>query len=148
MTASIDDRPRPLVLCLSTFTLTLSVLNISQRISQPKRDLHLILVNYYLASQLFNINPKSMPTPIDRALHQKAPFLAFAGIITAVAAWSIWGPESTNLAGPDPTGDPETWTREQLRTWLNNRRLLPSGSASREELLAQVQKRMRRDNAK
>ena len=31
-----------------------------------------------------------MPTPLDRALQSKSAFLGFAGIVTAVAAWSIW----------------------------------------------------------
>jgi hypothetical protein len=31
-----------------------------------------------------------MPTPIDRALQSKGAFFGFAGIVTAVAAWTIW----------------------------------------------------------
>jgi hypothetical protein len=62
-------------------------------------------------------------------------FLAFTGIVTAVAAWSIWGQDLFPKEA-DPTGgtssliwkftksyshtnsDPETWTREELRRWL------------------------------
>jgi hypothetical protein len=43
---------------------------------------------------------------------------AFTGLVTGVAVWAIWGgdmfpPEQ------DPKGDPETWTREELRRWLS-----------------------------
>jgi hypothetical protein len=31
-----------------------------------------------------------MPTPLDRALQSRNAFFGFAGIVTAVAAWSIW----------------------------------------------------------
>ncbi|KIW01629.1 hypothetical protein, variant [Verruconis gallopava] len=61
-----------------------------------------------------------MPTPLDRALQSKSAFFGFAGIITAVAAWSIWGTESMFPKEPDPKGDPETWSLEELRRWLNN----------------------------
>lgn len=42
---------------------------------------------------------------------------AFGGMIAGAAAWAIWGgdvfpPER------DPTGNPETWTREEMRRWL------------------------------
>lgn len=32
----------------------------------------------------------TMPTPLDRALQSKSAFFGFAGIVTAVAAWTIW----------------------------------------------------------
>jgi len=84
-----------------------------------------------------------MPTPLDRALQSKSAFLGFAGIVTAVAAWTIWGQDSIFPQEPDPKGDPETWTQEELRRWLNNRRLLPSSSATKEELLRRVKDNMR-----
>lgn len=64
---------------------------------------------------------------------------AFGGIITAVAAWSIWGQGDMFPREADPTGgkllliffgtccfctvadidlDPEIWTREEMRRWL------------------------------
>ncbi|KAL5448535.1 hypothetical protein PMIN07_009348 [Paraphaeosphaeria minitans] len=57
-----------------------------------------------------------MPTPIDRAVSQRGPFLAFAAIVTGVAAWSIWGEDL--FPSQDPNGDPEIWTHEQCVTWL------------------------------
>lgn len=58
---------------------------------------------------------------------------AFTGIVTAVAAWSIWGQDMFPKEA-DPTGgmllcaipgsladrlkDPESWTDEELRRWL------------------------------
>ncbi|KAL3428303.1 hypothetical protein PVAG01_01812 [Phlyctema vagabunda] len=49
-----------------------------------------------------------MPTPLDRALHSKNSFLAFGGLVTAAAVWSIWGqdmfPKET-----DPTGGMRIW---------------------------------------
>ncbi|MCJ1366326.1 hypothetical protein MMC16_005454 [Acarospora aff. strigata] len=44
-----------------------------------------------------------MPTPLDRALQSRSTFLAFTGIVTAVAAWSIWGSDIFP-AEKDPTG--------------------------------------------
>ncbi|KAL2068702.1 hypothetical protein VTL71DRAFT_15040 [Oculimacula yallundae] len=58
-----------------------------------------------------------MPTPLDRALNSKNTFLAFGGIVTAVAAWSIWGQDMFPKEA-DPSGDPETWTYEEMRRWL------------------------------
>ena len=45
-------------------------------------------------------------------------FLGFAGVVTAVAAWSIWGGDMFP-AQPDPTGDPEKWSEEDMKRWLN-----------------------------
>jgi hypothetical protein len=36
------------------------------------------------------VTSSTMPTPLDRALQSRSAFLGFAGIVTAVAAWSIW----------------------------------------------------------
>ncbi|KAJ8065972.1 hypothetical protein OCU04_005069 [Sclerotinia nivalis] len=58
-----------------------------------------------------------MPTPLDRALSSKNAVLAFTGIVTAAAAWSIWGTDMFPKE-EDPTGDPATWSREELRRWL------------------------------
>ncbi|MCJ1482309.1 hypothetical protein MMC06_002473 [Schaereria dolodes] len=41
----------------------------------------------------------------------------FAGIITAVAAWSIWGSEMFP-AEQDPVGDSSKWADSELKRWL------------------------------
>ncbi|QDS72738.1 hypothetical protein FKW77_003936 [Venturia effusa] len=84
-----------------------------------------------------------MPTPLDRALQSKNAFFGFAGIITAVAAWTIWGQDSMFPKEADPKGNPETWSHEELRRWLNNRQLLPDSSHSKEQLLQRVKDNMR-----
>lgn len=42
---------------------------------------------------------------------------AFGGLVTAVAVWSIYGGDMFPAAA-DPTGNPEEWTREEMRRWL------------------------------
>ncbi|PKY02111.1 hypothetical protein P168DRAFT_292217 [Aspergillus campestris IBT 28561] len=83
-----------------------------------------------------------MPTPLDRALHSKNLFMGFAGMVTAAAAWAIWGndmfPEQA-----DPTGDPEQWTVDEMRRWLRARGLMPDGKATRDELLERVKANLR-----
>ncbi|RKF55228.1 hypothetical protein OnM2_091037 [Erysiphe neolycopersici] len=58
-----------------------------------------------------------MPTLLDKALNQRSSLIAFTGIIAGVATWMIVGqdifPKKT-----EPTGNPETWTREELNQWL------------------------------
>ncbi|KAL2215552.1 hypothetical protein M432DRAFT_642584 [Thermoascus aurantiacus ATCC 26904] len=83
-----------------------------------------------------------MPTPLDRALNSKSLLLGFAGIVTAAAAWGIWGGDMFP-AEPDPTGNPENWTTEELKRWLRNRSLLPNEDATRESLLERVKANMR-----
>ncbi|PGH18186.1 hypothetical protein AJ80_04573 [Polytolypa hystricis UAMH7299] len=84
-----------------------------------------------------------MPTPLDKALHSKNLFLGFVGIVTAAAAWSIWGGEMFP-SEPDPTGvDPEDWTVDELRRWLKARGLLPSHRSSRKDLVERVKANMR-----
>ncbi|KAE8358654.1 hypothetical protein BDV27DRAFT_65860 [Aspergillus caelatus] len=78
-----------------------------------------------------------MPTALDRAMHSKNLFLGFAGMVTAAAAWAIWGSDIFP-AESDPTGDPETWTAEEMKRWLRNRGLMPNNDATREELLERV----------
>ncbi|KAJ5565070.1 hypothetical protein N7513_001312 [Penicillium frequentans] len=83
-----------------------------------------------------------MPTPLDRAMNSKNLFMGFAGMVTAVAAWSIWG--SDMFPGEaDPKGNPEDWTVDEMRRWLRVRGLLPSENASREELLERVKANLR-----
>jgi len=83
-----------------------------------------------------------MPTPLDKALNQKNLVLGFAGIITAAAAWGIWGSDLFPTEN-DPIGDPENWTLAELRRWLRKRNLLPSDTASLETLLERVKANMR-----
>ncbi|KAM0701091.1 hypothetical protein Q7P35_011452 [Cladosporium inversicolor] len=79
-----------------------------------------------------------MPTPIDRALNSRNFFFGFAGIVTAAAAWSIWGQDMFPQL-QDPKGDPQKWTDEEMRVWLNNRNLQCTGKETREELLARIE---------
>jgi hypothetical protein len=53
---------------------------------------------------------------------------AFTGIVTAVAAWAIWGGDMFPAA-EDPKGNPENWTKEELRRWLAAVSLMPTPSA-------------------
>lgn len=46
-------------------------------------------------------------------------FFGFASLITAAAAWSIWGGDMFPQP-EDPKGDPQNWTEEQMRQWLKN----------------------------
>ncbi|EEY17250.1 conserved hypothetical protein [Verticillium alfalfae VaMs.102] len=87
-----------------------------------------------------------MPTPLDNAMKSKVRdhMLAttFGGLVTAVAVWSIYGGDMFPAAA-DPTGNPEEWTREEMRRWLAARNLFPGDAATREELLARVLANMR-----
>lgn len=83
-----------------------------------------------------------MPTPIDNALRSKNAVLGFAGIVTAAAAWAIWGTDMFPAA-TDPTGNPEGWTREEMRRWLAARNLHPQSGDTREQLLERVKANMR-----
>ncbi|KAL8403977.1 hypothetical protein RB594_009019 [Gaeumannomyces avenae] len=83
-----------------------------------------------------------MPTPLDNAMKSKNAVLAFTGLVTGAAIWAIWGGDMFP-AQPDPTGDPENWTREELRRWLAARNLHPQSSDTREQLLERVQANMR-----
>lgn len=42
---------------------------------------------------------------------------AFGGTVVAAAVWSIWGGDIFP-AEQDPKGNPEDWTREEMRRWL------------------------------
>ncbi len=46
-------------------------------------------------------------------------FLGFAGLVTAVAAWGIWGGDMFPQAA-DPKGEPENWTEEDMKRWLDS----------------------------
>ncbi|KAF7509677.1 hypothetical protein GJ744_007548 [Endocarpon pusillum] len=83
-----------------------------------------------------------MPTPLDRAMQSRNLFLGFAGIVTAVSMWGIWGGDMFP-AEKDPKGDPDTWTESELRRWLEARGLLPSGKASKDDLLERVKANMK-----
>ncbi|KAI4796024.1 hypothetical protein E4T44_12203 [Aureobasidium sp. EXF-8845] len=83
-----------------------------------------------------------MPTQLDRALNSKNLFFAFTGLVAASAAWGIFGSEIFPQQ-PDPTGEPENWTHEELKRWLNRRNLMASSTSTKEELLARVKANMR-----
>ncbi|KAF2142147.1 uncharacterized protein K452DRAFT_298140 [Aplosporella prunicola CBS 121167] len=83
-----------------------------------------------------------MPTPLDRLTQSRGSFFAFTGIVTAAAAWMIWGNDMFP-AEPDPTGDPDAWTVTELRRWLNKRNLHPADSLTRDELVERVKANMR-----
>ncbi|KAI9728494.1 MAG: hypothetical protein M1828_003896 [Chrysothrix sp. TS-e1954] len=84
-----------------------------------------------------------MPTPLDNAMRSRSAVLGFAGLIAAVGAWTIWGSDTMFPKEADPKGDPTSWTDDELRRWLRNRNLLPTGKETREELLARVEANMR-----
>ncbi|THY20322.1 hypothetical protein D6D01_06803 [Aureobasidium pullulans] len=86
-----------------------------------------------------------MPTQLDRALNSKNFFFGFAGLVAASAAWSIFGSDIFPQQA-DPTGEPENWTEEEMRRWLNSRNLMASSSSTKEELLARVKANMRAPN--
>ncbi|GAP84157.2 hypothetical protein SAMD00023353_0600580 [Rosellinia necatrix] len=67
---------------------------------------------------------------------------AFSGLVTAAFAWSIWGGDIFPTEA-DPTGNPETWTREELRRWLAARNLYPGSNDTKEQLLERVRANMR-----
>lgn len=46
-------------------------------------------------------------------------FLGFAGLVALASLSSIFGGEMFP-AQKDPTGNPESWTDEELRRWLKN----------------------------
>ncbi|KAI4763393.1 hypothetical protein E4T52_04567 [Aureobasidium sp. EXF-3400] len=102
-----------------------------------------------------------MPTQLDRALNSKVRitsthmipnklltrftqnlFFGFAGLVAASAAWSIFGSDIFPQQ-PDPTGEPENWTHEELTRWLNRRNLMASSTSTKEELLARMKANMR-----
>ncbi|KAI0490881.1 hypothetical protein F4859DRAFT_459561 [Xylaria cf. heliscus] len=83
-----------------------------------------------------------MPTPLDNAMKSKNAVLAFSGLVTAAVAWSFWGGDLFP-AQADPTGNPETWTREELRRWLAARNLHPGANDTQEQLLERVKANMR-----
>ncbi|KXL50565.1 hypothetical protein M433DRAFT_151420 [Acidomyces richmondensis BFW] len=87
-----------------------------------------------------------MRTPLDRVTRSNHLFLGFVGIVTAVAAWAILGGDIIPQK-PDPMGDPEHWSTEDMRRWLTARNLYGGEAATREELLARVQANMRAPKA-
>lgn len=86
--------------------------------------------------------------------------VAFGLVVVGAWAWGMFGGD-TFPAEKDPTGDPNGWTREELRRWLAavsdehqsgsedqsltfiERNLFPLESDTREELLERVKLNMR-----
>ncbi|XWX00305.1 hypothetical protein V2A60_008325 [Cordyceps javanica] len=69
------------------------------------------------------------------------PWVAFGGVVAAATAWMLAG--DLFPADPDPKGDPETWTRDEMRRWLEARNLFPQPRDTREELLARIRANLR-----
>ncbi|EPQ67045.1 BgtA-21123, partial [Blumeria graminis f. sp. tritici] len=63
--------------------------------------------------------------------------LAFGSIITAAAAWTIIF-QDLFPRGADPEGNPNDWSRDELRRWLKKRNLGFSNKDSNEKLLEKV----------
>ncbi|KAI1438698.1 hypothetical protein GGR50DRAFT_637388 [Xylaria sp. CBS 124048] len=84
-----------------------------------------------------------MPTLLDKALKSKNAVLAFSGLVTAAVAWSLWSGDLFP-AESDPSGNPETWTREEMRRWLAARNLLPDSHDTEEQLRQRVMANVRR----
>lgn len=67
----------------------------------------------YLDATYTNIDTLADKTSLQNLI------LAFAGVVTAVTAYSIWNgdlfPKLT-----EPTGDPEKWSDADMRRWLKN----------------------------
>lgn len=66
-----------------------------------------------------------MPTPLDRALQSRNLFFGFAGLVALASMASMFGGEMFP-AEKDPTGEPETWTDDEIRRWLKSVSLLVS----------------------
>ncbi|KAF2209900.1 hypothetical protein CERZMDRAFT_99958 [Cercospora zeae-maydis SCOH1-5] len=78
-----------------------------------------------------------MPTALDKALNSKNLFVGFTALVTAATAWSIWGQDL--FPSSSPSGNPETWTEGELRSWLESRNLPTLSTETREDMLARVQ---------
>ncbi|KAK3185704.1 hypothetical protein K4F52_005569 [Lecanicillium sp. MT-2017a] len=83
-----------------------------------------------------------MPTILDNTLRSKNLVLVFGGIVAAAATWTMFGGDMFP-AEADPKGDPENWTREEMRRWLAARNLFPRESDTKDELLARIRANMR-----
>ena len=55
--------------------------------------------------------------PRTQRLRTKQENTAFGGVVAAAALWTIWGGDMFP-AEADPKGNPESWTKEELRRWL------------------------------
>ncbi|KAK0719713.1 hypothetical protein B0H67DRAFT_573862 [Lasiosphaeris hirsuta] len=83
-----------------------------------------------------------MPTPLDNAMKSRSAFLAFTGLVTGVAVWAIWGGDIFP-AESDPKGNPEDWSKEEMRRWLAARNLHPHHTDTRDQLLDRIRANLR-----
>ncbi|KAH8664046.1 hypothetical protein BX600DRAFT_289982 [Xylariales sp. PMI_506] len=83
-----------------------------------------------------------LPLHILRSANTIYSQKGFAGLVTAVSVWAIWGGDMFPAA-EDPKGNPESWTREEMRRWLAARNLHPQDRDTREQLLERVKANMR-----
>lgn len=85
-----------------------------------------------------------MPTGLDNLIRDKSKGAIWAfGLMVIVATALSFKESSTFPPEKDPTGDPTTWTREEMRRWLAARNLFPNESDTREELLERIKLNMR-----
>ncbi|OAA69292.1 hypothetical protein LEL_10168 [Akanthomyces lecanii RCEF 1005] len=82
-----------------------------------------------------------MPTILDNTLKSKNMVLAFGGVVAAATVWMLSG--DMFPAEEDPKGEPDTWTREEMRRWLEARNLFPQSTDTREQLLARIKANLR-----
>lgn len=64
---------------------------------------------------------------------QQVDVVAFGGIVAAATVWALSG--DLFPPDPDPKGDPESWTREEMRRWLEAVSLRPFVIVKRPNLL-------------
>lgn len=83
-----------------------------------------------------------MRTPLDKALNQRSSLAAFTGMVVAATAWLFWSQDIFPKEA-DPVGNPDTWTREELRRWLAARSLFPDNNSTDEELAERVKSLIR-----
>ncbi|SZF04497.1 unnamed protein product [Blumeria hordei] len=75
-------------------------------------------------------------------MNAKNGILAFGGIITAAAAWTIVF-QDLFPRGADPEGNPNDWSRDELIQWLKKRNQGFSNKDSIEKLLEKVNASMK-----
>lgn len=79
------------------------------------------------------------PTQLDRTMQSRVSrppwtiatsanatqnvFIGFAGLVTAVSVWMIWGQGDMfpkQKPAKEPTGEPTTWSEDELRKYLTD----------------------------
>ncbi|PSK55197.1 hypothetical protein B9Z65_2586 [Elsinoe australis] len=81
------------------------------------------------------------PTQLDRTMQSRNVFIGFAGLVTAVSVWMIWGQGDMfpkKKPAKEPTGEPTTWSEDELRKYLTERNLAVGKNPTHQELVAMV----------